>query len=29
MPTLNLTVNGVKHTLDIPANRFLARSAAL
>jgi CO/xanthine dehydrogenase Mo-binding subunit/aerobic-type carbon monoxide dehydrogenase small subunit (CoxS/CutS family) len=24
MPTLNLTVNGVPHTLDVPANRFLA-----
>ncbi|HHY57054.1 MAG TPA: molybdopterin-dependent oxidoreductase [Chloroflexi bacterium] len=24
MPTLNLTVNGVVHTLDAPANRFLA-----
>jgi xanthine dehydrogenase molybdenum-binding subunit len=24
MPTLNLTVNGVQHTLDAPANRFLA-----
>jgi xanthine dehydrogenase molybdenum-binding subunit len=24
MPTLNLTVNGVAHTLDIPAGRFLA-----
>ncbi len=24
MPTLNITVNGAPHTLDIPANRFLA-----
>ena len=24
MPTLSLTVNGVPHTLDVPANRFLA-----
>jgi len=24
MPTLNLTVNGVAHMLDVPANRFLA-----
>ncbi len=24
MPRLNLTVNGVAHTLDVPANRFLA-----
>ena len=25
MPTLNLTVNGVQHSLDVPANRFLAQ----
>ncbi len=24
MPILNLTVNGASHTLDVPANRFLA-----
>jgi xanthine dehydrogenase molybdenum-binding subunit len=24
MPTLHLTVNGAEHTLDVPANRFLA-----
>ena len=25
MPQLKLTVNGVDHTLDVPANRYLAQ----